>query len=144
MSIYQNHIDDIERIQKRFTRFLYRKFYYPYEDYKTRIVRLQMISLEYRRLLSDEMYLFKLKNGIFVTNVDLNFANNPRYSLRNLNIFRLPAVTNNVEYFSPVLRMHRQHMDYFSDINLQEPCFSAFKRYAIHEIKEVQYSMIRN
>lgn len=139
-----NHIENIERVQRRFTRMLYRKFHYPYEIYKVRIVRLQMTSLENRRLGSDEMHLYKLKNRIFSTNIDLNFENTPGYNLRRVNLFRLPTVHTNVESFSPILRMHRQHMHFFNSLDLREPCFKAFKRYALHEINDIQNSVIPN
>lgn len=135
---YQSHIDRLERVQRKFTRIVYRKFHYPYEAYNMRLMRLDLLSLEHRRILSDELMLFKIKNGINQIAVNHNFNPVHTRQLRFNRTFYLPFANNNVEFFSPVLRMHRQHMDYFSDINLYETNLSAFKRYSIFEIKSLQ------
>lgn len=132
---YQNHIDSIERIQKKFTRMIFRKFHYPYESYNMRLKRLELISLEDRRRLIDETNLYKIKNGALCLSVPHDFQLNSIRLTRNSRTFYLPFVTTNVEYHSPLLRMHRQHMDIFNNINLNEPNLNAFKRYALHEIE---------
>lgn len=93
-------------------------------------------------MLHDEINLYKLKNRIFVTSIEMNFPNNPIYRLRQTPTFRLPPVSNNVEYYSPILRMHRNHMEYFNELDVYEPCFRSFKRYALHEINQIQNAMI--
>lgn len=134
---YQNHIDSLERVQRKFTRMVYRKFHYPIEPYNTRLIRLQMLSLEDRRLLTDELMLYKIKNERIHISVEHNFQP-ARRDLRNNRLFYLPFVTNNIEFYSPILRMHRQHMEVFSSLDLYEPCFASFKRYSIYEIKQAQ------
>lgn len=104
---YNNHIHSIERVQQRFTRAIYRKFHYPREEYVNRLVRLNMLSLEHRRLLNDELNLYKLYNGIFNTDITLDLRPNPIRFTRHNRTFYLPAVTTNVEYYSPVNRMQR-------------------------------------
>lgn len=47
-------------------------------------------------------------------------------------------VSTNVEYHSPIIRMHRQHMNLFNNINSNGPNFNTFNRYATHEIKTAQ------
>lgn len=139
---YQCHIDAIERIQKKFTRIIFRKFHFPYECYIMRLRRLEMISLEDMRGLIDELNLFKIRNGILrVTSID-NFQFNSMRFTRNYREFYLPTVSTNVEYHSPLLRMHRHHMNIFNNIDLNETNFNAFKRYAIHEIKVTQASLL--
>lgn len=138
---YQTHIDAIERIQKKFTRILFRKFHYPYECYNMRLRRLEMLSLETRRSLMDELNLFKIRNGTFRLSVTNDFQSNPLRITRNNQLFYLPFATTNVEYHSPLLRMHRHHMTLFNNVNLNEPSFNAFKRYAIHEIKITQVNI---
>lgn len=139
---YQVHIDAIERIQKKFTRIVFRKFHYPYECYNMRLRRLELLSLEDRRTLMDELTLYKIENGIFQLGIPINFQFNPIRVTRNNQLFYLPTVTTNVEFNSPVLRMHRHHMSFFSNVDLHEPNFRAFKRYVTHEIKSTQI-MIR-
>lgn len=96
-----------------------------------------MLSLEDRRLLSDEIMLHKLKNNLVQTSITQHF-HFERRQLRTNRQFYLPFVTNNVEYHSPILRIHRQHMEVFNDLDLYEPQTNAFKRYAIFEIKQTQ------
>lgn len=135
---YQTHIDSIERIQKKFTRMIFRKFHYPYECYEMRLRRLEMLSLEDRRRLIDEFNLYKINNGTLRLETTHNFQYNPIRQTRNNSPFYLPFVITNVEFYAPLLRMHRQHLNMFRNVNLNEPLFNAFKRYAIHEIKITQ------
>lgn len=132
---YDTHVRTVERVQKKFTRMIFRKFHYPKEEYDMRLIRLNMLSLENRRLLSDEFTLFKIKAGIFNVVDANNFQPINTRPLRFNRVFYLPFVTTNIEYHSPLLRMHRQHMDTFLNLNLFENNFDAFKRYAIYEIK---------
>lgn len=135
---YQIHIDRLERVQKKFTRILFRKFNYPYETYNMRLIRLNLLSLEHRRLLADKLMLFKINNGLNRTIVNHHFEPLHGRQLRHNRTFYLPFANNNVEFYSPVLRMHRQHMEYFADLDLYEPHLGAFKRYSIFEIKALQ------
>lgn len=71
-------IKQLERVQKRFTRMIYRKFHYPTEPYETRLSRLEMFSLENRRLLTDESVPYKVLNDQFNTSVkDTILVHNP-------------------------------------------------------------------
>lgn len=136
---YDVHINQIERIQKRYTRMIYRKFHYPTEPYETRLIRLEMYSLENRRLASDELVLYKIINNQLKTSiVDSLVFNRPLRITRQNATFYLPTVTNNVQYFAPMLRMQRQHNELFNDVQLNEESISAFKRYIYHEIDIIQ------
>lgn len=57
---YDNHNNALERVQRRFTRSIYKKFHYPKEEYSNRLIRLNMISLEHRRIRIDELYIYNL------------------------------------------------------------------------------------
>ncbi len=59
---YNNAIERIERIQKKFTRMFYFKFNMenPRPHYDVRLKKLKMHSLETRRLENDEISLFKI------------------------------------------------------------------------------------
>lgn len=130
-------ISAIERVQRRFTRIIYRRFHYPGEkNYHMRNVRLDLLSLEERRTISDELTLYKIYSNRLNTTLNNQIRLNTvtRFTRQN-NIFYLPHVTTNVEYFSPILRMQRQHDDKFSMNNLNEAIFNTFKRYTIHEVK---------
>lgn len=135
---YNIHNESIERVQKKFTRMIFRKFHYPREEYNMRLIRLNLLSLEERRLISDEVNLYKIKAGIINVAGAHDFQPNKNRVTRFNRIFYLPFVTTNVEYHSPILRMHRQHMEVFANVNLNENNLNAFKRYTIHEIKLTQ------
>lgn len=119
---YAIHINNIERVQKRFTRFIYRKFHCPNElYYEMRYVRLDLLSLENRRLIADEMTLFKILSLRLKCDLINNVHSNTRTrQTRQNNIFFLPTVTTNVEYFSPLIRFQRNHDNIFSNVNLTE------------------------
>lgn len=136
---YDIHIKSIERVQRRFTRILFRKFHYPTESYGNRLLRLELTSLENRRLLFDELTLYKIHNGIYRTSLNqfINIRNPMRFT-RLAHTFYLPFVNNNVEYFTPILRLQRQHNETFNNIDINEVNFNAFKRYVGHEIKIIQ------
>lgn len=136
---YDVHINSIERVQRRFTRLLFRKFHYPSESYENRLLRLELTSLENRRLLFDELILYKIHHGIYRTSLNqfINIRNPVRFT-RLAHTFYLPFVNNNIEYFTPVLRLQRQHNETFLNININEDNFNAFKRYVLHEIKIIQ------
>lgn len=107
-----------------------------------RYLRLDLLSLEDRRTLSDEIVLYKIySKRINTTLTDQLHFNRPiRISRQNNNnIFYLPFVTTNMEYFAPLLRLQRQHDIMFSNIDLNEPCLSAMKRYALYETKNNQF-----
>lgn len=133
------YIETVENIQHRFTRMLYRKFHYPYEPYPKRLLRLEMVSLENRRRLTDELTLYKIHNGQLKTSLtqDIRFHNPIRATRQNIT-FYLQPVTTNIEYFAPLLRMQRQHNESFNLVQLDEPNINAFKRYITFEIKQIQ------
>lgn len=73
---YNIHIKEIERIQQRFTRMIFRKFHFPTESYSNRLIRLNMISLENRRLMCDELILYKIHNKLLRTTLDQDITLN--------------------------------------------------------------------
>ena len=55
--------DAIESVQRRFTRYVFRKFRLPYSDYETRCKTLKLLTLRRRRMLHDGMMLVKTVRG---------------------------------------------------------------------------------
>lgn len=135
----QDSINIVERVQKKYTRLIFRKFRFPYESYNMRLLRLDMLSLENRRILSDEQMLYKIKNGRLNMSIDHDFQFNPRpLRFNNNRIFYLPFVNNNAQFFGPIIRFHRSHMEIFPHLNLNEENYAAFRRYTLYEIKQTQ------
>lgn len=62
---YAEAIDRIEKVQKKFTRLLYFRFdiAHPRPPYRERLKHLKLRSLETRRLINDEIMLYKLVHG---------------------------------------------------------------------------------
>lgn len=135
---YDVHINTIEKVQRRFTRILFRRFKYPEEKhFYMRNVRLELLSLEERRTITHELTLYKVYSNRVVTALNNQIRPSIRSRItRQNNLFYLPHVTTNVEYFSPMLRMQRQHDNIFKLNSLNEESFNAFKRYTLHEIKK--------
>lgn len=136
-SPHQNtHIKAIERVQRRFTRTIYRKFHYPSEkNFYMRYYRLDLLTLEDRRKLNDEITLYKIYSNRIITEVHAALNRNvPTRPIRFSNrFFYLPFVTTDVEFHSPMLRIQRRHDDLFSNNNIIEPSLSSFK---LHSIKQ--------
>lgn len=126
---YGIYIDQLERVQRRLTRMLVFRLGIPYECYSHRLKRFGLHSLETRRLIADELMLYKIANSLTQTSLlhKLRFTN-PVYFFRNAFVFYLPSVTTNVEYFSPHLRFQRAHNDLFGDVNLFTDSITSFKR----------------
>lgn len=133
---YRSSIDMVEKVQRRFTRIIFKRFHYPAEiNYLMRNVRLELLSLEDRRSVTDELTLFKIHNGTIQTRLNEQLQFNARTrATRQVNTFYLPSVRTNVEFFSPMLRMQRQHDERFYANDLNEQSLNTFKRYTFHEV----------
>jgi hypothetical protein len=77
-------INAVEKVQQRFTKIACRRCNIPYVSYADRLTKLNMLSLQHRRVRFDLIKLFQIVNNIS----DLNFHSffvfqNSSYSLRN-------------------------------------------------------------
>ena len=68
---YVKYIDAIESVQRRFTRFVFRKFNLSYCDYDSRCKWLKIMPLRRRRILHDQMLLFNIVRRRVNTNPQL-------------------------------------------------------------------------
>lgn len=120
----------LERVQKKFTRFLFFKLGLPREPYENRIEQLNLFSLKVRRNYTDLILLFKIVNNI----VDSELFPEMIYfdtsaNLRSVRCFRL---INCRTYYGhavdPINRMQRL----FNSLNLSRDVFglpiTAFKK----------------
>lgn len=62
--MYQNSIDKIESVQRRFSKMLYRKFNRQYDEYPDRLMNY----------IADEMFLYKSIHQQFATNYITQFT----------------------------------------------------------------------
>ena len=91
------NIDKLEKIQKDFTRYAFRKCHLPYKSYSDRLSQVNIKSLEYRRLFFDIIFIFKTIHGISGLNFDefFHFRNKP-YKLRGHSL----QINANQQYIS--------------------------------------------
>ena len=87
-------IDQIENVQKSFTRYAFRRCGIPYNSYKDRLYKINLDSLRRRRVVFDLILLYK----IFYGTSDLKFSNyfklkSNHYQLRH-NSFQIESVVN--------------------------------------------------
>lgn len=126
---YHIYTNKIENVQRKFTRMLCYKFKLPRGTYESRLKILNMVSLYHRRLFIDELFLYKIVSRKIKTNlIDSVLFHVPNRPTRFTPIFYLPAVTSNIEFFSLVLRLKRQHNENFSNIDLMENSLSIIKK----------------
>lgn len=113
---YKIHQNNVERVQKKFTRSLYYKFKIPYEDYSSRLLRLNLVSLATRRIICDESVLFKIINHLIDTTLvdKIQFRRNDVYSLRSSSTFNLSTYRTNRRTNSPLIRLQKFHNIYFN------------------------------
>jgi Reverse transcriptase (RNA-dependent DNA polymerase) len=127
---YANHSLSIERVQKKLTRVLNFRFGISNESYPERIRRYKMISLEDRRIISDEISLFKLiNNQIQSSSLTLLKFNtiHTHYAIRNPEIFDVPTFSNNYSSNLPIIRMQRAHNELFNNTPLLDISIQSFK-----------------
>lgn len=124
---YSVHIERIERVQRRFSRFLLFKFSRVLEiteqlQYSERLKLFNMISLESRRLLIDEITLYKIINNLLDSQYMLSHINfNVRsYYSRNQNhkLFRCGISRTNIGLTAPLNRIQAQHELFFKNLDL--------------------------
>lgn len=93
----------------------------PRPEYRDRLKKLKLHTLESRRIESDEIFLYKLVHNIVDSSLKngLNF-HQPQRETRQELIFYLPKMSTNYQLNSPIFRLQRNHDTYFSNINLNE------------------------
>lgn len=121
--------DKIDRVQRKFTRMLYRKFNWNYVAYAQRLERLKLPLLESRRLIADETFLYKVVNNLFTVALDDDVVlyNPVRSSRRDAPTFYPSIYASNIENNAPVVRMQSTHNELFNDIDIFLTPFNSFK-----------------
>lgn len=125
---YATHIATIERVQRRFTRFVYRKFRLPYSDYHTRCRQLKLLPLDRRREYLEQQLLFNITNGLSAVQSSVaNISYRTDRSTRNRQLFVEKTWRLNSSYYAPIPRMLRGYNNKFSDIDifhLKKPAYN--------------------
>lgn len=127
---YNVYIDRLERIQKKFTRFLdYRFFPNNKLPYNLRLQRYDIMSLRCRRFFMDMVTVYKIVNCTYNTNLIeyLNF-NTPNYNTRQLTTFYTDNRATSSGKNSPVIRICNNYNANFSSCDLFFESFKVYKK----------------
>lgn len=116
---YENHCEVLERIQRRFTRFVFRKFGFSYAEYGARCHVLDLLPLKKRRLLHDQMVLFSVvRSTITVNPANSNIFIRTDRNTRSRDLFLEKTWRLNTSFNAPFPRMLRVHNRYFSSLDI--------------------------
>jgi len=128
---YSNASDQIERVQKKFTRMFSFKFgiAHPRPPYYQRLKHLKLRSLETRRLENDEIMLYKLIHNHVDSTLGqkISFYQPTRFT-RQDSIFYLPNMVTNYQENSPLYRVQRNHDLFFRNLNIIGSNLLSFKK----------------
>ena len=134
---YNSHCLQLEKVQRRFLKFLHLKSYgfYPERGFpQSDLLRIFSIqSLESRRLNISLRFLHKLVNGVIDTNIllgKLSFLV-PRFGSRNPGSFYVEVSRTNVHMYSPIITMCRNY-------NLHKDKFDLFNS-TLRQIKNLHF-----
>ena len=76
-------INQVESIQKKFTKFAFNRCNVPFHSYSDRLIKINLKTLEHRRLIYDMILLYKIVNNLcFIKFSDYFSFTNCRYNLR--------------------------------------------------------------
>lgn len=126
---YKDYILRVERIQRRFTRYLFRKFHIPYLDYDGRLHVLGLQSLGLRRLVADGILLHKIVNGALITSVnrEISIRVNP-FNVRNMGLFGIKTHSINCAFFNILPRTMRLYNKIFGAVDILNRPSNDFKK----------------
>ena len=84
-------INAVEKVQKRFTKIVCRRCNIPFSSYNDRLAKLNLLSLQNRRVRFDLITLYKIVNNLSDLNFNAFFIlQNSPYALRNNSLKILP------------------------------------------------------
>lgn len=126
---YDKYIKQLERVQNCFTRHLSYKFQFPRASAEDRLISTGLHSLKHRRILADEMLLYKMFNGKTISSLNNNInIHIPIRFTRFSPAFYVPNANSNIQKFCTVNRIQQQHNEHFLNISLLNPSISSFKQ----------------
>ena len=131
---YSVHVDSVEKVQKRCLKYIaYRSnIGRSLRDYKERLRKFNILTLQDRRKRYDLLYLHKIVHSTIDAPGLLSSLNfNTRIRSRNPNTFTIQVYKNNTSYFNPMVRMCRTYNDVVRGggcIDVFNARFSSYKK----------------
>lgn len=127
---YQTHIDLVERVQRRFTRYVYRKFGFNYESYESRCKALGLLTLRKRRMVADQMLLYSVVNDQLRVRASLaNLSIRTDRSRRSRDLFYERTWRLNTTFSAPFPRAARAHNLHFQAFDIFHGSKKEFKKF---------------
>lgn len=124
------YVKTIERLQKKYTRFIFWLTRTPYTSYITRINHLKMLTLEARRVYFDACLLHNIihnDNLIELANL-LNYRNVQRPNRRNI-LFNIASAENSYGlYVNPIRRLQSSFNTTFNNVDIHNMDIRQFKK----------------
>lgn len=132
---YAVYINEIEKIQRKFTRIIAYKFNIPRGSYGSRMKCMNLTSLKNRRLIMDELLLYKIMNvNALKTLRNKITINVPRILTRFAPTFYWNNASSNIEFNAITTRLQRQHNTYFINTPLAGLSISQFKNQILRKL----------
>lgn len=136
---YFTHMETLERVQRRFTRFVFRKFKLAPTDYNTRCRALGLLTLRKRRILQDQMMLHSVvRNRLGVSCLYSNISIRTDRNTRSNDLFLEKTWRLNSTYGASFPRMTRMYNRYFSSADLFHLSKVKFKEAIIDILWDLQ------
>lgn len=132
---YDKYIVQLEKVQNKFTRHLSYKFNFPRATPKDRLESAKMESLMFRRILADEILLYKLVCGNTITSLSNGInIHIPTRLTRFSPAFYLPNSNTNIESYCVINRIQRHHNKFFFNVNTLNQSISSFKSQIVNSL----------
>lgn len=142
---YKIYINRIEKIQRFFTRFVFRKFNIPYIGYNRRLSILGMDSLAFRRLITDGVYLYKLMTGMVKSAATHAISTRTNiHNVRNMGVFGIKTYNINTSHFSYIPRISRIFNLLFNHRNIFFLNLHEFRQLWIDKLRSVDLDCFEN
>ena len=127
---YQIYADRVESVQKRYLRYLSRKFYLPSCPYEQQCRIFNLVPLWKRRRFQDATFLYKIINGCLdVPDLLSLFAfHAPNRTVRSVDLLHSTLCHTNSFQNSPVNRLVSSYNRHFDCIDPFHVSLSSFKR----------------
>lgn len=125
---YNKYIDSLESVQRRYTRYVYRKFGWQYADYETRCKQLKLLTLRRRRVLHDQMLLFDVVRGKkLVDSRHVSISLRAESSTRNHDRFVERTWRLRSTYSAPLPRMIRHYNRFFFVVDIMTESRASYR-----------------
>lgn len=103
--------------------------------------QMGIISLKNRRIMTDEMWLYKIHNNYTKTKLKNEIILNiPRYNTRFTPFFYWDNSSTNLELNSILRRIQRSHNDHFRNLSLNEPSINKYKKQILKYLPNENWS----